>query len=112
MRRSNIVLLAGGLAAALLVVVLLAPNASSSPDGLERVAEDQGFAGEAVEAPDGLLSGYAVAGVADERASTILAGAIGVAVVTAVTLLAARLLRPRSDGGDEPDDAAAPAGPR
>jgi hypothetical protein len=32
-----------GLAIAALVVIVLAPLASADPDGLERVAEDQGF---------------------------------------------------------------------
>ena len=96
MARGSLVLVGVGLAIALLVVVVLAPRASSEPDGLERVAEDEGLAGRAKDAPFELLADYRVPGVEGETASTILAGAIGVAAVTAVTLLAARALRARS----------------
>ena len=99
MERGNLVLLGAGLALALLVVVVLAPRASSDPDGLERVAEDEGFAGSAREAPFEILADYSVPGVEGETASTILAGAIGIAAVAAVTLLAARGLRGRSVRG-------------
>ena len=96
MTRSNLALLGGGLVIALLVVVALAPRSSSDPDGLERVAEDEGFAEQAAEAPFRLFPDYSVPGVGDGAASTILAGAIGVIAATALTLLAARWLRLRS----------------
>ncbi len=109
MARGNLALLGAGLALALLVVVVLAPRASSDPDGLERVAADEGFAERARDAPFELLSDYRVPGVEGETASTILAGAIGVAAVAAVTLLAARALRARSARAR---DRAASSGPR
>ena len=96
MGRANLALVAGGLLVALLVVVVLAPNASGSPDGLERVAEDQGFADSAEGAPFDLLPDYTIPGVENEAASTILAGVVGLVVVTAITLLAVRILRARS----------------
>ena len=96
MRRRNLALLAGGLAVALLVVLVLAPNASSSPDGLERVAEDQGFIESAEDAPFDLLPDYTIPGVDNEAASTVLAGAVGVLVVAAIALLAGRILRSRA----------------
>ena len=111
MRRGNLALLAGGLVVALLVVVVLAPNASSSPDGLERVAEDQGFADRAEGARFELLSDYSIPGVDNEAASTILAGVVGVLVITAIALLAARALRWRSNR-DRPGDATASTGSR
>ncbi len=111
MARGNVALLVGGLAAALIVVVVLAPRASGDPDGLERVAADEGFAEHAADAPVELLAAYLVPGVEDETASTILAGAIGVVAVTAVVLLAARVLRARSARGGGRDGAASP-GPR
>ena len=43
-----------------LALVLLAPLASSSPDGLERLAENEGFAESATEAPFSVLSGVLV----------------------------------------------------
>lgn len=96
MRRGNVALLAGGLAVALLVVLFLAPNASSSPDGLEHVAEEQGFADSAEGSPFELLPDYTIPGVDNEAASTVLAGTVGVLVVAALTLLAARILRARA----------------
>ena len=85
-----------GLAVAALVVVLLMPLASSAPDGLERVAEDQGFS-EAAEAPAfEVLPGYAIPGIADETLSTVLAGLLGVGVVFALVWLAGVLLARRS----------------
>ncbi len=111
MGRANLALLAGGLLVALLVVVVLAPNASGSPDGLERVAEDQGFADTAEDAPFDLLPDYTIPGVENEAASTILAGVVGLIVVTAITLLAVRILRARSAGSAR-GDAAASRGPR
>lgn len=96
MASGHLALLVGGIAAALLVVAVLAPRASGDPDGLERVAEDEGFADRASDAPFELLADYRVPGVEGETASTILAGAIGVVAVAAVTLLAARGLRARS----------------
>ena len=96
MRHRNLALLAGGIALALLVVFALAPNASAQPDGLERVAAEQGFADQAQDSPLRLLSGYAIPGVEDETLSTILAGVTGVLAVAAIALLAGWALRARS----------------
>ncbi len=109
MRRRNLALLAGGLAVALLVVFALAPNASAQPDGLERVAADQGFADRAQDAPHSLLPDYTVPGVEDETRSTIFAGVIGVAVVATVALLAGWALRTRSSRREARDST--PIGP-
>ena len=54
--------------------------ASSSPDGLEKVAEDIGFIETAKEHnnADGTLADYGVKGIQNERASVGVAGVIGV----------------------------------
>jgi cobalt/nickel transport protein len=54
--------------------------ASSSPDGLEKVASDIGFIDKAKEHTNanGVLADYGVKGVDNERASVGLAGIIGV----------------------------------
>ncbi len=96
MRHRNLALLAGGIALALLVVFALAPNASAQPDGLERVAEDAGFAEQAQDARISLLPDYTIPGVEDETLSTVLAGVTGVLVVAAIALLAGWALRARS----------------
>jgi hypothetical protein len=83
-----------GLAIAALVVIVLAPLASPDPDGLERVAEDQGFLESARDAIYSIIPDYALPGV-EGPLSTILAGLIGVALVFAVMMLLGRLLARR-----------------
>ena len=60
--------------------------ASSSPDGLERVATDEGFADTARDhdLADSPLADYGVEGVDDARASVGVAGVVGVAATLAV----------------------------
>jgi ABC-type Fe3+ transport system permease subunit len=84
-----------GIAIAALVVIVLAPLASSDPDGLERVAEDQGFIGLAQNLFAGLLGDYAIPGVDNAWLSTVLAGLLGVAIVLGVVLLLGRLVARR-----------------
>jgi cobalt/nickel transport protein len=68
-----------GLAVSLAVGALLSLAASPHPDGLERVAEDKGFLGTAVETPllHSPLPDYVFPGIADERLATGLAGFLG-----------------------------------
>lgn len=66
---------------ACLAVASFAPLASSSPDGLERVAEDRGFIGLAVEAPFQVIADYVFPGIANEALATILAGLIGTLIL-------------------------------
>ena len=65
-------------------VTLLAPLASGSPDGLERVAGDYGFIERAQDAPYAVIADYVVPGIQNEALATILAGVIGVTVVYAL----------------------------
>ena len=85
-----------GLAIAALVVIVLAPLASSDPDGLERVAEDQGFIGAARDAVYSIIPDYAVPGI-DGGLSTIVAGLIGVVLVFGLMVGLGRLLARRRD---------------
>jgi hypothetical protein len=80
------VLLAVGLVAALLVAGVVSRYASGSPDGLERVAEEQGFAEREREHAAGgsPLAGYGLRGVDDERASGAFAGVVGTLLVLGV----------------------------
>lgn len=84
-----------GVAVAALVVVVFAPLASSDPDGLERVAEDQGFIDRASNFFSGILSGYAIPGISDPAVSTIVSGLIGVTIVLVVMLVLGRVLARR-----------------
>lgn len=96
---------------ALLLAVFVSPWASSSPDGLEKVAEDKGFleSAEKVEPTwtHSPIPDYAVKGVKNERVATGLSGLMGVlitiAVAVGVGLLAyglGRLLARNKDDGD------------
>ena len=64
-----------------LAVVVLSPLASPHPDGLERVAEEQGFIDRQKESPLRVIPDYLFPGIHDERLSTILAGLLGTTVV-------------------------------
>jgi len=66
------------LLAALAVAVLLSPFASSSPDGLERVAEDLGFIEKGEESMiKSPIPDYTFPGIKSEKVATALAGAVG-----------------------------------
>ena len=68
-----------------LAVVLLAPLASSAPDGLERLAENEGFAQMATDAPFSVLAGYLFPGVKNETVASLLAGWVGVTGIFLLT---------------------------
>lgn len=84
-----------GLAISALVVIVLAPLASPDPDGLERVAQDRGFIGQAQDAFYGILPDYSIPGIDDPFLSTVLAGLIGVAVIFLLMIGLGRLLARR-----------------
>lgn len=90
-----------GVAVALALAFFVSPLASSSPDGLERVAIDQGFEGQATEhaMAAGPLADYSVAGVHQTWLSTGLSGVIGVVLCFALAgalVLAIRWTRRRA----------------
>jgi cobalt/nickel transport system permease protein len=76
------VFVAVGLLVALALAFFVSPHTSSKPDGLNKVAIDQGFADQETShaTEDGPLAGYGVKGVDDDRLSTGLAGIAGVGV--------------------------------
>lgn len=77
--------LVAGLLVTLAVAALVSQLASSEPDGLERVAIDEGFADSADDhaLADAPTADYAVEGVEDERLSTAAAGVLGLVVTGA-----------------------------
>lgn len=107
-RKNWIVLLAVGVGIGLFIT-LFSPWASSEPDGLERVAEDKGFIEEGKDAPYEVIADYVFPGVENERLATILAGVVGVLIVTAVSLGAGfglwALSRSRAQRAREGDEA-------
>ena len=101
-------LVAVGLVVSLLVAGLASYVASSSPDGLEYVAEQAGFAHTAQESPTGgsPLSDYRVRGVEDDGLAGALAGVVGALVVllltAGLTLAVRRRQRPGEETGARP----------
>lgn len=83
-----------GILFALLIVIFLAPLASSSPDGLERVAEDLVFmemadGKEVISSP---LPDYEVPGLENKVLAGILAGITGILLTFALMLFLAKLI--------------------
>jgi cobalt/nickel transport protein len=111
-RPSTRALLLAGVLVALLLAGVASYYASSAPDGLNRVAQDQGFA--RTQRPhasdDSPLAGYSTRGVQNERLSGGLAGVAGCLVVLALagglTLVVRRRgARDRDDRRDTPRQA-------
>lgn len=88
-------LLVAGLLVALVVAGVVSFYASGSPDGLNRVAGDLGFASaeQASSTGDGPLAGYAVSGIDHARLSSGLAGVLGCLVVLGLSTLLFRVRR-------------------
>jgi cobalt/nickel transport protein len=78
--------IAAGLIVALVLAFFVSPSASGDPDGLDKVAIDEGFADTETDHAfgDAPTADYEVRGVDDDRLSTGLAGVIGVAITFAV----------------------------
>lgn len=77
--------------------MFVSPWASSSPDGLEKMAGDKGFLKKAEENEpawkDSPMKDYAVPGVKSEKTSTAVSGLVGVVITVIVTLAVAMLAR-------------------
>ncbi|HEU4512935.1 MAG TPA: PDGLE domain-containing protein [Nocardioidaceae bacterium] len=108
MRTRTFVLL--GVLAALLVAGVASYFASSSPDGLEHVAEQAGFAEKAKDsaASGSPLADYEVTGVEHDALSGGLAGVTGALVVLALagglTFAVRRTSRPDRERSEQPAD--------
>ena len=80
-----------------LAVAVFSPLASSSPDGLERVAENEGFIGLAKESSFRLIADYVFPGIENEAVATILAGLIGTLTLFGVVYGVGWLVRSRRE---------------
>lgn len=94
--------LIAGFVASLFLAGVVSFYASSSPDGLEKVAQDIGFSETAKENTnaDGVLADYGVKGVDNERLSTGAAGVIGV-IATGVISTGLFMLVRRKPGSEK-----------
>lgn len=100
--------LLAGLLAALVLAGVVSSFASGSPDGLERVAADKGFA---KTAEDHALAGTPLAdygqGPDGDGIGTPLAGVLGVGITFAFGLGLFALVKRRNDGSEPEQDAPA-----
>jgi hypothetical protein len=78
-----------------LLVAVISPLASSSPDGLEKVAESKGFLDRAQDSPFQIIADYVFPGIENEAVATILAGVIGTLVLFGVAYGLAWLIKSR-----------------
>jgi cobalt/nickel transport system permease protein len=85
---NKIIIIAGGALALLLVI--LSPLASTYPDGLEWVAEQQGFLDSAQGMLYEFLPDYTLPGITNPVLTTIAAGVIGIIIVFGVLWLFGR----------------------
>ncbi|MGB9377637.1 MAG: PDGLE domain-containing protein [Mycobacteriales bacterium] len=87
----------GGLLVALLLAGFASYYASRSPDGLNRVATDQGIHNSQQHSPkaDGPLAGYNTKGVDNHRLSKGLAGVAGVGMTFLIGAAVVLLVRRR-----------------
>ncbi len=98
MRMSMKVFIALALAVAVGLALGLSPYASSSPDGLEKVAEDKGFIEDGTLhsiQEDSPIPDYAFPGIDDPRLATALAGFVGTLMVFLIATGIGWLLRRR-----------------
>jgi hypothetical protein len=110
-RSSNLrIFLLGGLLVAIGLATLVSGFAASSPDGLNKVAGDHGFAANARQHlfENGPLAGYAVKGVSNDRLSTGISGLIGVLVTFGIGLALFAVLRAMRSGRDRSKPTRAP----
>lgn len=104
MKTSTRVFVVLALAVTFGLATAVSPFASSNPDGLEQVADDEGFLekGELASIQeDSPIPDYAFPGVEDDRVATGLAGFVGTLAVFALGYGLALLLRRRDENGGE-----------
>ncbi|MEO3811739.1 energy-coupling factor ABC transporter permease [Sphaerisporangium sp. B11E5] len=96
-------LLAGGALVALVLAGFVSFYASSSPDGLEKVAGDKGLNAQERDHPLGgsPFADYGVKGVGNERLAVGLAGVAGVAITVAAGGAIFTAVRRRSRDGEQ-----------
>jgi hypothetical protein len=110
--RHQLRFLVAGLVVALALAGIISYYASSSPDGLEKVAEDEQFLDTATDhaTADSPLADYGVEGVDNERLSVGLAGVIGVVITAAIAgglFLGLRALRGKPGAANDESEASA-----
>lgn len=83
-----------------LALTIVSPLASRLPDGLERVAEDQGFMHLAWDSFYGIIPGHILPGLPNQALASILAGMIGVLIAFGLSFGVGYVLRVRRSDGE------------
>ena len=86
-----------------ILVAIFSPLASSAPDGLERVAENNGFLEMSSSSPFQIITGYVFPGMQNEALATIIAGIIGTLTLFGIVYGLAWLLILSSRKKSEPE---------
>lgn len=97
----NRAILVGGLTIAIILAVL-SPLASIHPDGLEKVAEQQGFLQSAKSPLYELIPDYVLPGISNQKLATILAGILGVLIVFVVVFFFSKARKSSSTKQETP----------
>ncbi|MBN1230699.1 MAG: energy-coupling factor ABC transporter permease [Anaerolineales bacterium] len=79
------------------IVLLISPFASADPDGLEKVADQLGFLNLGMDAPYQIIPDYSLPILGETGFSTILAGLIGVILVSGIGLILGRTLSRKTE---------------
>lgn len=105
------VVAAGILLVALVLAGFVSYYAASTPDGLTKVSQDEGFADTETEhaTGDSPLAGYSATFLDSDRLSGGVAGVVGVVVVLALASGLTLVLRRRRPTGGRSEDEHAPA---
>jgi len=82
-----------GLGVSLLLALFLSPFASSSPDGLEKVAETKGFSEKGKVWKYAPFSEYAIPWIKNEKVSTALSGLIGALAIFFIAMGVGKLIK-------------------
>jgi len=95
----------GGVLTALLFAVVVSQFAVDDPDGLEKVAIEEGFIdqGQDHALSNSIFSDYATEGVDNETLSLAIAGVAGTLITLAVGYGLFRAIRPKGRSESEPD---------
>jgi len=87
-----------GMVIALAIAGFLSPFASSSPDGLERVAEDIGFLHKATSYLSSPMPDYLFPGIEHEGIATSIAGTLGTLLAFAAMYGLGKLIITKKSG--------------
>lgn len=84
-----------------LALALLSPFAAQSPDGLEKIAEEKGFAEkELAPSASGIMAGYKIPALKNRAASTAAAGIVGATTAFSIAGGIAWILRRKTNDGE------------